>query len=162
MMRIGLTIGKFAPLHKGHEYLIQEALKQVDKLYILVYETDLIDISMEQRAGWIKNTFKDDRIITIKAVNPPKQYGMDSESVNIQLEYIKNILKKENIKNITHFFSSEEYGKYVSNMLGAKNVVIDKKRIKVPINATRIRKNIEAYKKYLNAQVYKELENKIK
>ena len=28
MKKIGFTIGKFAPFHKGHEYLIKTALEQ--------------------------------------------------------------------------------------------------------------------------------------
>ena len=29
-MKTGFTIGKFAPFHKGHEFLIESALKEVD------------------------------------------------------------------------------------------------------------------------------------
>lgn len=157
MKKIGLTIGKFAPLHKGHEYLIKKALEQVDKLYILIYETDLIDFNIEQREVWIKDIFEDDKIITIHAINPPQKYGMDNEAIEIQLEYIKKILEKENIKGITHFFSSEEYGIYVARMLEAENVIVDKERINIPIKATYIRKNIEEYKEYLSENVYNEL-----
>lgn len=33
---IGFTIGKFAPLHKGHQLLIETALKEMDEeLYVL-------------------------------------------------------------------------------------------------------------------------------
>ena len=28
--KVGFTIGKFAPLHKGHQYLIETALKEMD------------------------------------------------------------------------------------------------------------------------------------
>ena len=28
--KIGFTIGKFAPLHKGHQYLIETALKEME------------------------------------------------------------------------------------------------------------------------------------
>ena len=157
MKKIGLTIGKFAPLHKGHEYLIKQALEQVDKLYILIYETDLIDFDIEQREAWIKQIFRDDKIITIHAINPPKKYGMDNEAIDIQLEYIKKLLEKEKIKGITHFFSSEEYGIYVAKMLNAENVIVDKERINIPIKATYIRENIEEYKEYLSENVYKEL-----
>ena len=49
MQKVGLTIGKFAPFHKGHEYLIRTALKEVDVLYVLIYETNVIDIDIETR-----------------------------------------------------------------------------------------------------------------
>ena len=155
----GLIIGKFAPLHKGHEYLIKKALNQVDKLYIFIYETDLIDINIEAREAWIKNVFKNDKIETIKAINPPKKYGMDEESVKIQLEYISKILGENNICGITHVFSSEEYGKCIAQMLNAENVLVDKERVNIPVNATCIREDLEKYKKYLSKEVYEELKS---
>ena len=159
MDKIGLTIGKFAPFHKGHEYLINKALDQVDILYLFVYETDVIDINIDTRIKWIKNIIKRKNIKIIKALNPPCQYGLDKESVKIQIDYILNLLKKEKIPKITHFFSSEEYGKYVAEVLCAENVLVDKKRINIPINATNIRNNLEKYKLYLSTYVYNDLKN---
>ena len=40
-MKIGFTIGKFAPLHKGHQYLIEKGLKEMDKFYVVIYETQV-------------------------------------------------------------------------------------------------------------------------
>ena len=53
MEKIGFTIGKFAPLHKGHEYLIETALREMEKFIVVVYDTDLINISTERRGKWI-------------------------------------------------------------------------------------------------------------
>ena len=159
-MKIGLTIGKFAPFHKGHEYLINKALELVDLLYIFIYETDVIDIDINKRANWINNIYKDKNIKVIKLLNPPFKYGMDEESIKIQVNYIIENVKKFELLEITYFFSSEEYGKYVANALNAKNIIIDKKRINFPINATNIRENIEKYKKYLNEIVYNDLKNR--
>ena len=35
-MKVGFTIGKFAPLHKGHEYLINKGIKENDEFYIFL------------------------------------------------------------------------------------------------------------------------------
>ena len=35
MKNIGFTIGKFAPLHKGHQYLIEKALEEMDEGQVL-------------------------------------------------------------------------------------------------------------------------------
>ena len=53
--KVGFTIGKFAPLHKGHQFLIETALKEMDKFIVVIYETNLIDIGLEKRAEWIKS-----------------------------------------------------------------------------------------------------------
>ena len=156
MIKRGFTIGKFAPFHKGHQYLIEIALKEMDEFYVIVYDTpqfDIdIDIDIETKIKWIKDVFPDVKIL--KAFNSPKQYGLDEESVNIQMQYLSNIIK--DIK-FTHFYSSEDYGKYVANYLKLKNVVVDRNREKYTISARDIRNDIERGKKYLSDIVYEDI-----
>ena len=147
--KIGFTIGKFAPLHKGHQFLIETALKEMDKLIVVVYDTDVIDIKIEKRALWIKKLYPDVEIRF--AYNPPVQYGLDEESVNIQMEYLSKIIKKD---EVTHFYSSEKYGESVAKYLGIIDRRVDNDRKTVPIRATQIRQDIEKNKKWLEDKVY--------
>lgn len=155
--KIGFTIGKFAPLHKGHQFLIETALKEMDKLYIIVYETDLIDINVEKRANWIKTLYPQVEILIAK--KPPKKYGLDKESVEIQMKYLINILG--DVKP-THFYSSEHYGKYVAQYLHIVDRRVDNDKTVIPICATDIRNNIEKYKDMIPEFIYKELKMKNK
>ncbi len=155
MKKIGLTIGKYAPFHKGHEFLIQTALEEMNELYVLVYETDLIDIPVEKRANWIKSIYPEVKIHFAK--NPPKQIGLDSQSVKIQTEYIKEKLKEIGNPLVTHFYSSELYGKYVAEELKIQNRIVDLERKNVPIRASIIRENPIKNKEYLNPIVFKEI-----
>ena len=41
MKKIGFTIGKFAPWHKGHQFLIETALKEMDEFYVVIYDTNV-------------------------------------------------------------------------------------------------------------------------
>ena len=59
--------------------------------------------------------------------------------------------------NVTHFYSSEEYGKYVAKYLGIENVVVDKERKIFDVSASNIRKDIEKYKMFLNEDVYMDM-----
>ena len=152
MNKVGFTIGKFAPLHKGHQYLIETAIKEMDEVYVIVYETDLIDIPVEKRAKWINNLYPNVNVIIAK--NPPKQYGLDEESVKIQTDYLRKIMK--GIKG-THFFSSEEYGKYVARDLNVENRVVDYKRDNVPISASKVRTDFKLYANFVDDIVYKDL-----
>lgn len=152
MKKIGFTIGKFAPFHKGHEYLIQIGLEEMDEFYVVIYETDLIDFSLEQRANWIKSCFP--KVHIIYAYHPPKEFGLDQKSVIIQMEYLK---KKIAQIPVTHFFCSEEYGKYVASYLGIVERNIDQKRNHIPISATKIRNNLVKNANYLNEDVYKDM-----
>ena len=152
MKKVGFTIGKFAPFHKGHEYLIETALRETDEFYIVIYDTDIINIPIEKRAQWIKNKYK--KVKLIYAYNSPKQYGLDEESVKIQMEYL--IKQIEGIP-VTCFYSSEPYGEKVAQYLGIKNRTVDIKKVQIPISASKIRNNIEDNKNFLEKQVYDDI-----
>ena len=147
--KIGFTIGKFAPLHKGHQYLIETAIKEMDEFIIVIYETKKIEIPIEKRANWIKMLYPNVKIIY--AYNPPDQYGLDEESVKIQMEYLEKYIKPY---KVTHFYNSEPYGEKVAKYLGIIDRKIDTQRIKFPISATHIRKELEKYKENLPEEVY--------
>ena len=147
--KIGFTIGKFAPFHKGHQFLIETALKEMDKVIVVVYDTDLIDVPSKKRAEWIKNLYPN---VEIKfAHNPPMQYGLDDESVNIQMKYLSEIMKGE---KLTHFYSSEKYGEYVAKYMNIVDRRVDSERKIVPIRAEIVRNNIDENKKWIDENVY--------
>ena len=143
-LNIGFTIGKFAPLHKGHELVIETALKEVDEMYVVIYDTDLINIDIEKRASWIKKLYPQVKIIY--AFNSPKQYGLDKESVNIQMKYLSNLIKDI---PVTKFYSSEPYGKKVAEYLKIENREVDIEKKIIPISANKIRSDYENNKKKL-------------
>ncbi len=152
MKKIGFTIGKFAPLHKGHQYLIETALKQMDEFYVVIYDTDVIDIPIETRAKWIEKLYPTVKILS--AYNSPKEYGLDKKNIQIQMTYLKEIIAGI---HVTHFYSSEEYGKYVAQDLGITEVQVDKKRTQYPIGGTQIRSDLEKQKNYLERIVYEDM-----
>lgn len=154
---IGFTIGKFAPLHKGHQLLIETALKEMDEMYVIIYDTDIIDINVKQRANWIKQLYPDVHIIY--AYNSPKKYGLDDESVKIQMEYLSELIKDI---PVTHFYSSELYGEKVANYLNIENRIVDLERKQIPISSTMVRKNYEENSKYIENFIYSDLNKRTK
>lgn len=151
-MKVGFTIGKFAPLHKGHQYLIEKGIQEMDEFYVIVYETEVTSISIETRANWIRKIYPKVKIIFAK--DPPSQYGLDEQSVKIQTNYLKE--KIEGIP-VTHFYNSEPYGKYVARDLNVEEVQVDRKREKFPISGTAIRAEIETHKKDIEKMVYQDM-----
>ena len=154
---IGFTIGKFAPLHKGHQLLIETALKERDEMYVVIYDTDIIDINVKQRANWIKQLYPDVHIIY--AYNSPKKYGLDDESVKIQMEYLSELIKDI---PVTYFYSSELYGEKVANYLNIRNRIVDLERKQIPISSTMVRKNYEENSKYIENFIYSDLNKRTK
>ena len=152
--KICFTIGKFAPLHKGHQLVLETALKEMNEVYCVVYDTDIIDIDVKQRAEWIKRLYP--KVHILYAYDSPKQYGLDKKSVNIQMKYLSSII--ENIP-VTHFYSSEPYGEKVADYLKIKNRTVDLEKKSIPVNATIIRDNYEDNKNYLENLVYLTLKN---
>lgn len=152
-MKIGLTLGKYAPFHKGHEYVISCALKEMDLVVVVIYNaSDTTDIPTRVRASWIKIIFPGVRIII--AEDGPQITCYSQEIINIQNKYLQNKLR--NIK-IDTFYSSEEYGKYVSSALRCKNKTIDVLREKIPISGTEIRMNVLNYREFLSPIVFNSL-----
>lgn len=141
--KIGFTIGKFAPFHKGHAYLIETALKEMDEFYVVVYDTPQFNIDIQSKINYITKKFPTVKII--KAFNSPKQIGLDEESVRIQMEYLSKLIKDF---KVGYFYSSEDYGKYVAEYLNIENRIVDKERIAFPISGTKLRKNEELRKKW--------------
>lgn len=149
-------MGKFAPFHKGHQLLVDTALKMTDKVIVLIYDCpDITDIPLNIRAGWIKKIYP--QVTVIKGYNGPSECGLDSRITKQHDEYI---LKTVPFK-ITHFFSSEWYGEHVSKALGAENIIVDIKRKLVPISGTMIRQNPYKYRKFLHPVVYESFVKKI-
>lgn len=109
-------------------------------------------IDIDKKINWIKKDFKNVKIL--KAYNSPKQYGLDEKSVEIQMKYLSNIIKG---KNVTHFYSSEQYGKYVAEYLKIENVLVDPSRKLYNIHASDIRKDIEKYKAFITEEVYNDI-----
>lgn len=150
--KVGFTIGKFAPLHKGHQFLIETALKEMDEVYVVIYDTDIINISVKQRAQWIKKLYP--KVKIIYAYNSPKKYGLDKESVKIQMDYLLNLIKGI---PVTHFYSSELYGEKVANYLNIENRLVDLERKNIPISATLIRNDYIKERKYIENFIYSDI-----
>ena len=145
-----LYLGKFAPLHLGHEYMINEALKTVEKLTVLIYEAPgLTEIPLTRRADWIRTLYPD--VEVIECGDGPTEVTYEPSGM---LEHEQYVIEKLGERKITHFFSSEPYGEHMSIALGATDVRIDQGRQSFPISATQIRENLYAHRKSLNPRVY--------
>lgn len=156
MIKTGLTLGKFAPFHAGHQFIIETALKEIDELIVIIYDTDLTQIPLNMRANWIKTLYP--CVTVIQAWNGPVGEGHNREYQIAEETYIKGLL---NGKKITHFYSSEFYGEHMSKALNAIDRRVDESRDVVPISGTSIRENAYINRKYISDVVYRDMITKI-
>lgn len=156
MKRLGLTLGKFAPLHKGHQFMFETALQEVDELIVVIYETTVTPIPLHIRANWIRKLYPAVRVI--EAWDGPDGYSNNREHEIREEQYILGLLKGE---QVTHFYSSEFYGEHMSIALGAVDRRVDQARGQVPISATMVRSDPYKYREYVSDSVYRDLITKV-
>ncbi len=152
-MKIGLTLGKYAPLHAGHQLVIERALAECDRTLVLVYDSPSVTrIPLSVRAGWISTLYPSAEVIEV--VGAPEETGYHPAIMRAQEEAILRALAG---RSVTHFYSSEPYGEHVSRALGAVDRRVDPARSSAPISATAVRSDPFAHRQYLPEVVYRDL-----
>lgn len=139
-MTTGVIFGKFYPLHTGHQYLIETALRQVDKLTIVVTGKKGQIIKPQIRGNWIKKLYPQTQV---KAV----YHTLDD---NDDEAWAKKTVSWLGYKPNLVFTSAETWGDHFAKLLGAKHIVVDKGRTKFPVSGTMIRNNPKKYLSYLH------------
>lgn len=149
-------MGKFAPLHKGHQYLIETALSEMDEVIVMIYNCpETIDIPLDIRANWIRKLYPKAKVF--KAWDGPTETGYTQRIKKLNEDYVLSKIKVP----ITHFYSSEPYGEHMRGALGSVDRRVDANRKKFPVSGTLIRDNPQKYQKYIHPIVYKDLVRKI-
>ncbi|WP_419660062.1 cytidyltransferase-related protein [Desulfosarcina variabilis str. Montpellier] len=153
MRKTGLTLGKYAPFHKGHQHVIETALAEMDAVVVIVYNaSDVTDVPLATRAGWIRSIYPGVRVI--EAPDGPQVVGDTPAIRALHEDYLLSRLK---ISGITHFYSSEFYGGHISRALGAVDRQVDPQRRTVPVSGTLIRESPYQYRHFLDPLVYRDL-----
>jgi cytidyltransferase-like protein len=151
--KVGLTLGKYAPLHKGHQYVIDTALGEMDKVIVIAYDSpDVTDVPLQVRLNWIKHLYP--QVEVIEAWEAPREVGYTKEIMSAQEQYVIQLLGN---RMVSHFYSSERYGEHMSRALNAIDRRVDEQRIKHPISATKIRSNYGRYAEFLDPYVLSSL-----
>ena len=127
-MTRGLVIGKFYPPHRGHKFLIETALAQVDRLDVLICVRPDQRISGGLRAQWLREMHPS---AFVRAIDDP---GEDDNS-EFWAQYTAQILGT--VPDVV--FTSEDYGEAYARFLGCRHVMVDRNRTHVEVSARAIR-----------------------
>lgn len=160
-MRRGLVFGKFMPLHRGHQLLIEAAFAECDKVTILVYDSPIGGGSVERmpvakRVGWIADLYPQAEQILSMPDPWFDKPGHDGP------EYAERYARAlEFLGAFDRVFTSEAgYGAFVE-ALGAEGRILDEARSLVPISGTAIRENLYEHRGWLDPLVYTSLIQKV-
>lgn len=95
--KAGLLIGRFQPFHKGHLYLVQEALKHVNKLVIGIGSSNIENeenpFDFEERKRMLKKVIEKENFKNIIDIFPIP----DDPSDDVWLENTLNIAGKPDL-----------------------------------------------------------------
>lgn len=152
----GLTLGKFAPLHRGHQFVIETGMAETDEMTVVIYDAPETNVPLPVRSSWISQLYPDVRLI--EAWDGPTEVGYTPEIMEAHERYLIDAL---GLTGITHFFSSEPYGAHVSRALGAVDRRVDAARARYPISGTQLRARPFRWRQFVCDVVYRDLVVKV-
>jgi NadR type nicotinamide-nucleotide adenylyltransferase len=163
---LGLVVGKFAPLHRGHELVIETALAQCDRVLVLSYcRPELPCCPAALRRSWLERRFPEARVLVLdeRAVTPPPvDAAPEAEHRRFVGELCRDVLDVR----VSAVFTSEAYGAPFAADLTAyyrarspdyptiTHVAVDRERGRVPISGSAIRADVHGAREFLAPCVY--------
>ena len=152
--RIGLTILKGMPLHKGHELMIEFGIAMCNQFDIFVSgrENDEIPLSVRwkwvnEKYGHLPNVYVHEHID-----RSPTPINIDENGTVLDKDfqfYWANEFQKL-APDSTHFVSSDMYGKTMAELLGIKWLPVDPNREMMNISGTQIRNDPITFFNYIS------------
>ncbi len=172
----GLVVGKFAPLHRGHELVIRRALEECERVFVLSWcRPELAGCGPERRARWLERLFpQTERLVltqtALDALAPPPAFAELPES-DAEPELLRRFsafvceahwgVKPEAV------FGSEPYVEPFARALGeifatpVAAVSVDPERRAVPMSGARLRENVHAAREFLAPDVYRDFVRRV-
>lgn len=141
-MKRGVVIGKFYPLHAGHQYVIETALSKLDFLTIVVCGKRGQIVKGDVRGEWIRKIYPGVRVKVIY------HNILDDDDEAWAKNTIKWIGYRPDL-----VFTSEYYGDHYAKLMGAVHIPVDIPRKKFPVSGTAIRNNPLSHLDYLHPVV---------
>jgi HTH-type transcriptional repressor of NAD biosynthesis genes len=159
-MKTGLILGKFMPLHLGHEYLINTGLTACDVLHVVVCSLSSEPIDGNLRYEWVKHRFCQEILKGRIVVHHLKEDWMPQEPSDCISEEAffgcwAGVMESLCNTKFDVMFASEMYIHRMSNQLNCTPILVDLERKNVPISGTMVRDNPIGNWKFINRNVKK-------
>ena len=171
---LGLVIGKFAPLHLGHELVIRRAIEECDDVLVISYsKPELARCGPAARERWLAARFPNVRRVVLDAEAPSPIIGEIPPNDADPLLHRRFVARVCLDRGLTPdaVFTSESYGDGFARELsriftevGASpvtHVMVDAERRLVPISGRAIRADVHAHREWLSPAVYADFVERI-
>lgn len=135
----GLIIGKFLPPHRGHLYLVERALLEVESLDVLVCTLAREPIQGALRVQWMRELMAPHgervRVHHVSEELPSVPEEQHPDFWELWVDAIRRVVPSR----IDLVATSEEYGDELARRLGALHLKVDAERRALPVSASAIR-----------------------
>lgn len=178
--RHGLVVGKFSPLHRGHEFLIDSARTACDRVTVLSYsKPELPRCDAASRRAWLEHrapgvtavVFNESelaRLCRTRGIEPrsmPCNDGPDDE----QRAFVAWVCQRLLHDHVDAVFTSEAYGDGFAAFLsrefakedathpGVAHYLVDPHRTTCPVRGTEVREAPARWRQWVDPFVYADL-----
>lgn len=139
MYSVGLVVGKFCPLHRGHELVINTALAQCQQVVIISYTSLANAPTAAHRRTWLTKMFP-----TATVIVPEGGFPQDSDSEEAHRVYCYNLCAMLGLIPDAIFASETYLTGFAQRMSQLTNkevtpIMVDLERIQNPISGTALR-----------------------
>jgi len=172
----GLVVGKFAPLHRGHEMVIRRALEACKEVVLISYsQPELPGCEPARRERWLAALFPTTRRLVVTAEMLAARVGPGDEPREIPHNTANDLDHRRFCAwlclewlggPVEAIFTSEAYGDGFARELtrcfrernpGARAVhheLVDEARLLMPISGTVLRQDVHGQREWLSPEVY--------
>ncbi|MDQ3623861.1 MAG: AAA family ATPase [Verrucomicrobiota bacterium] len=168
----GLVVGKFAPLHRGHELLIRRAAECCEEVLIVSYSRpEIAGCEPEKRARWLAELFPSARSLVLsetllQARMPGIAMPANDASATAHRRFVARVCREIFESVVDAVFTSEDYGDGFAAELTAffrehdpaapavRHILVDRARCQIPISGSAIRAGVHAHRHWLSPVVY--------
>lgn len=161
----GLVVGKFSPLHLGHELLIRRALHDCEQVVIIGYsQPELPGCGSYLREQWLRARFP--QAIVLVLHNDRHDLPDNDADATVHRRLMGWACQHLLGRPVDAVFTSEDYGDGFATELTryfaehghrrapVRHVLVDQARSAIPVSGTAIRRDPHAHRAYLSGEVY--------
>jgi HTH-type transcriptional regulator, transcriptional repressor of NAD biosynthesis genes len=146
--RHALVVGKFAPLHLGHQGLIDRAQRLANEVTIVVWSNpDYADMPNEVRAAWVRDLYPNAHVL-IGDDGP-----LNSEPDDVQRAYTADLLARHH-RHPDVAVTCESYGPGLAAHLNIAHERVSDDRFFNDLSGTIVRADIHAHRSMMPPLVY--------
>jgi NadR type nicotinamide-nucleotide adenylyltransferase len=157
----GFVVGKFSPLHLGHEHLVKTARAACDQVLVLSYaRPELPGCGAARRAAWLSARFPFTRTAVLAAGEVDRPMPANDAPGQEHCDFVAWLLAGPLATRVDAVFTSESYGDNLAATIAARqgapvtHVSVDPPRAAVPVSGSGVRADVHAHRHLLAPEVY--------